>query len=303
MKTRAKIVKPTLKGRGLYRLKDFCEKDTLRIYGWKYEGIGWYAPYNSNAPVYRLYNPNAGEHHCTMSAVERDKLTKLGWKYEGIGWYSDDSQTVPMHREYNPNASTGTHNYTSSDGENSYLCSHGWEDEGIGWYAVKAGEQAAPAVKVPTHIVIPGYYSADLYVNHDPSSNGQSIIDAHNSGLITPADLFVTGESSVTYSGYTETERTYASDGGMSYMIEDHAGGDMPGHNLHVIGWLPIGTRAHLTGNGVDRWITLRSRYHMTNRGEIREDGVQWYNIHDGDVCIETCMDSTGWDDYGTYWS
>ena len=46
------------------------ERDVLVGRGWKYEGIGWYAPEKSNTPVYRLYNPFVNDHHYTMSSNE-----------------------------------------------------------------------------------------------------------------------------------------------------------------------------------------------------------------------------------------
>ena len=110
------------------------EQSMLGQEGWRYEGIGWYAPEKSDLPVYRLYNPNAGDHHYTMNAGERDMLTRLGWRDEGIAWYSDGEEGVPLYRQYNPNAVAGTHNYTASKGENDLLASVGWREEGIAWY-------------------------------------------------------------------------------------------------------------------------------------------------------------------------
>ena len=34
--------------------------------------------------MYRLYNPNSGEHFYTADASERDHLVDVGWNYEGI---------------------------------------------------------------------------------------------------------------------------------------------------------------------------------------------------------------------------
>jgi hypothetical protein len=96
------------------------------------------APKTSKTPVYRLYNPNAGDHHYTTSAGEKDSLVKAGWNYEGIGWYSDDAQTVPVYREYNPNAKSGAHNFTTNKDEDTMLANAGWNQEGIAWYGVKA---------------------------------------------------------------------------------------------------------------------------------------------------------------------
>ena len=114
-----------------------AERDHLKTVGWRYEGIGWWAPRRSNTPVYRLYNPNAGDHHYTMSSYERDSLVKQGWRYEGIGWYSDDAKSVPLYRQYNPNAKSGAHNYTTNKAENDMLARIGWKEEGIGWYGLK----------------------------------------------------------------------------------------------------------------------------------------------------------------------
>ena len=122
---------------------DLNEKDTLVSLGWKYEGIGWYAPQSSETPVYRLYNKNAGDHHYTTDKNEKNTLVKLGWNDEGISWYSDDSKIIPLYRQYNPNAKAGSHNYTTSKDENDSLCSIGWKAEGIGWYALEEGKPAS----------------------------------------------------------------------------------------------------------------------------------------------------------------
>ena len=113
--------------------------------GWRYEGIGWFAPASSDTPVYRLYNPNAGDHHYTTSVAERDHLRSVGWRYEGIGWYSDDARTVALLRQYNPNARAGAHNFTTSEFERDSLVKAGWSDEDIGWYALEAGVSAPAA--------------------------------------------------------------------------------------------------------------------------------------------------------------
>ena len=55
--------------------------------GWKYEGEGWRAPATSNTPVFRMYNPVAGEHHYTPAASERDNLIAAGWISEGYAWH------------------------------------------------------------------------------------------------------------------------------------------------------------------------------------------------------------------------
>ena len=81
--------------------------------------------------MYRLYNPNSGEHFYTASAKERDGLKKVGWKYEGVGWTAPVDGIMPVYRLYNPNA--GEHHYTTSANESSGLVKAGWRYEGIGW--------------------------------------------------------------------------------------------------------------------------------------------------------------------------
>ena len=113
------------------------ERDSLVGIGWRYERVGWVAPF-SGKPVYRLNNPYApgGDHHYTMSVKERDALVKAGWVDEHVGWYSGGK--VKVLREYNRYARTGTHNYTTDPKEDAALVKAGWRAEGTGWYALRA---------------------------------------------------------------------------------------------------------------------------------------------------------------------
>lgn len=85
-----------------------------------------------NKPMYRMYNPNSGEHFYTDSSSERNRLFRVGWNEEGIGWYAPTKGT-PVYRLYNPNA--GDHHYTTSAGERKNLVKLGWRYEGVGWYS------------------------------------------------------------------------------------------------------------------------------------------------------------------------
>lgn len=105
--------------------------------GWRDDGIAWYAPESSSAPVYRLYNPFTGDHHYTMSVKEYEQCGVAGWSKEGIGWYSDDAESAPLYRQYNPYAVSGTHNYTVDKAENDSLIGCGWKAEGVAWYGLK----------------------------------------------------------------------------------------------------------------------------------------------------------------------
>lgn len=90
-------------------------------------------PTEETAAMYRLYNPNSGEHFYTANAGERDFLAGVGWNYEGIGWIAPAHSNTPVYRLYNPNA--GDHHYTMSAGERDNLVKVGWNYEGIGWYS------------------------------------------------------------------------------------------------------------------------------------------------------------------------
>lgn len=80
--------------------------------------------------VYRIYNPNGGNHHFTLSKEEADNLISLGWRNEGIGWVSPATGDA-VYRVYNPN--NGRHHYTVSAGEKDSLVKVGWKYEGMGW--------------------------------------------------------------------------------------------------------------------------------------------------------------------------
>lgn len=114
-------------------------------------------------PMYRLYNPNSGEHFYTKQASERDTLVKAGWTFERIGWYAPSYSGIPVYRLYNPNA--GDHVYTKKRQERDDLIGYGWRYEGVGWYS--ADEQGIaiyreynPNAKTGTH-----NYTADIEEN------------------------------------------------------------------------------------------------------------------------------------------
>ncbi len=83
--------------------------------------------------MYRVYNPNTGEHFYTGNAKERVHLVNVGWKDEGLGWYAAASSKTPIYRLYNENA--GDHHYTTNKKERDNLISVGWKDEGILGYS------------------------------------------------------------------------------------------------------------------------------------------------------------------------
>ena len=84
--------------------------------------------------MFRLYNPNTGEHFYTGNVLEKGYLISLGWNFEGIAWTAPAKSNTPVYRLYNPNA--GDHHYTMNKDERNHLVGLGWNDEGIGWYSV-----------------------------------------------------------------------------------------------------------------------------------------------------------------------
>lgn len=91
-----------------------------------------------NGPVYRLYNPNSGEHVYTMGLTEKNNLVHLGWGYEGVladSYYNYPGVSytkIPVYRLYN--AQSGQHLYTKNTYEVSSLITKGWANEGIVFY-------------------------------------------------------------------------------------------------------------------------------------------------------------------------
>ncbi|WKB49909.1 hypothetical protein QYH60_13220 (plasmid) [Lactococcus lactis subsp. lactis] len=79
-----------------------------------------------NIPVYRLYNPNSGEHFYTTSYYEATCDYKVGWNIEGTGWYSPTAGTA-VYRVFNPIVKGGDHYYTKSLYEGKELVKRGWK--------------------------------------------------------------------------------------------------------------------------------------------------------------------------------
>ncbi|EOT49541.1 MULTISPECIES: CAP domain-containing protein [Enterococcus] len=102
--------------------------------------------------MYRMYNPNNGEHHYTANLTEQNELVKAGWRAEGVSWIAP-SYGDPVYRLYN--RATGLHHYTMNEQEKNDLVKIGWRYEGIGWQSAKNKE-------IPLHRVY----------NPDPKKGG-----------------------------------------------------------------------------------------------------------------------------------
>ena len=119
--------------------------DTYKsTYGWQSYKDHITADTTSPNPMYRLYNPNSGEHFFTASSDEKDGLARLGWHYEGVGWTAPATSSTPVYRLYNKNG--GEHHYTTSSSEKDSLENAGWKYEGVGWYSDDA--EAVPLYRL-----------------------------------------------------------------------------------------------------------------------------------------------------------
>lgn len=174
-------------------------------------------------PMYRLYNPNSGEHFYTTKSGERDHLVSLGWHSEGIGWNAP-TNGAPVYRLYNPNA--GDHHFTLSAGERDSLVKAGWNYEGIGWMSggtLPVYRQYNPNARSGAHnfTVISGERNhllglgwrdegTGFYAVNTTSETNTGKIDIKDSGTTTPGktDSGTTTDTPSTDTGKADSGKT-----------------------------------------------------------------------------------------------
>lgn len=110
--------------------------------------------------IYRLYNPNSGEHFYTASEYERNFLINIGWSNENIGWVAP-STGAEVYRVYNPNV--GGHFYTLSAYERDFLVNVGWNYEGVCWYSDSAQDVPLYRVYNPNAYAFNHFWTASAY--------------------------------------------------------------------------------------------------------------------------------------------
>ena len=102
----------------------------------------------SEGTVYRMYDPNRGEHFYTKNPGDVFYLMSEGWVYEENDNFTvvsaSEKDAVPVYRLYNPNG-TGMHFYTASAGDAIQLKMNGWNYEGIAYYAYKESSNKGTA--------------------------------------------------------------------------------------------------------------------------------------------------------------
>ncbi|MGG5318854.1 hypothetical protein [Enterococcus sp. AZ072] len=97
--------------------------------------------------LFRVYNPNSGEHFYTQNSSERDLLVNVGWHDEGIAWETPGSGII-VYRLYNPNA--GDHHYTMDVNEYNHLEKAGWRKEGEAFKSVDTSNKEKP-IGIPVY--------------------------------------------------------------------------------------------------------------------------------------------------------
>ncbi len=96
-----------------------------------------------SVPMYRMYDPNSGEHFYSGSELERDFLVEAGWHYEGVG-FNFPVEGDPVHRLYDPEF--GEHLYTMDEEEMNMLLDKGWNYEGVAFNS--AGSDEVPQYRL-----------------------------------------------------------------------------------------------------------------------------------------------------------
>lgn len=126
--------------------------------------------------IYRLYNPNSGEHLLVNNVEEANVCLAAGWVSNGLafitlkkssepvirmraemhtyvntlaefdalweaGWVPEQTAfyaggNIPVYRVYNPN--NGDHLFTVNENEKGWLVTVGWINEGVRFYAIRA---------------------------------------------------------------------------------------------------------------------------------------------------------------------
>ena len=122
--------------------------------------------------MFRLYNPNSGEHFYTKDESEKAGLVKEGWNDEGIGWIAPVTSDTPVYRLYNANA--GDHHYTMNKNERDGLIVAGWNDEGIGWYSDDAETVPLYREYNPNAVTGTHNYTTDKAEHYNGSSSSIS---------------------------------------------------------------------------------------------------------------------------------
>ena len=117
-------------------------------------------PHRPTHSMYRMFNPNSGEHFYSGSMEERLTLEAAGWKYEGIAFTFPASTGKPVYRLYDRD-NTKEHLYTMDEEEKAKLIAEGWIYEGIAFNSGETDEVPQYRLHNPNATIGAYHFTAD----------------------------------------------------------------------------------------------------------------------------------------------
>lgn len=171
-----------------------AENNNAWLREWMNHGYSEYEDVAGSVKMYRLYNPNSGEHFYTADDNEAIHLRTLGWNFEGVGWYAPKEGT-PVYRLYNKNA--GDHFYTASRGERNSLIRAGWTNEGIGWHSggnIPLYRQYNPNAKAGSHNYTTSKNENDVLTRKGWKAEGIAWHGTKTGKAVSPAGTVIAGD-------------------------------------------------------------------------------------------------------------
>ncbi len=152
-----------------------------------------------DSAVYRLYNPNSGEHLLTRDCTEKTRLSQGGgFNYEGVAFYVADRQgrrLRPLHRLY---LASGMHLYTIDQQEVSnlqYQPGNRYEAV-VGYIADRPQRNTVPLYRLyngTSHFFTTNEQEKNDYLNQ-PGARMEGILGyVWTTGSSNPCDSYATG--------------------------------------------------------------------------------------------------------------
>lgn len=108
------------------RMSDLAGKVTAALNPKPRPYIEPYPVGDDEEAIYRIINPNSGEHLITRNLKEANYLIDAGWNGEGLAWIAPKESDEAIFRLY-----AGNHFLTGSINELHKLTEYGWHFEGV----------------------------------------------------------------------------------------------------------------------------------------------------------------------------
>lgn len=250
--------------------------------------------------MYRLYNPNSGEHFYTASAVERDGLARIGWSYEGVGWVAPNSSKTPVYRMYNPNS--GDHHYTVSAQERDNLSRIGWRYEGVGWYS--DDKKRVPLLRAfnPNEVVGTHHYTTskaelDQIVGFGWRNEGVGWYAVEGGRLLPPASMSLARCQAIINSAPTSPNSVVVTNG----TINPVAMADLQ-RCINALGGTPMGFCALNVNTG--KCVTYNANFRQFSASSIKAPyiaSICYYNapnLMDSDFLMRHIVETSNNESY-----